>query len=959
MSEKVPPHVRAVALPLAVSVSAAETDVGVKLPVEFSSPDISHVAAGRFERYREDDPRVVTGLRVTALAECEPSHIGLGAFRSTRYLADGRVESGPQTLMLVQTPEDQVGLALETTKSGKPALVVTTAVSPALLARSARDLPTLAGMETGMFTGLPSGYRRAGSANDTLQAVAAHKVGQRVDEYSIHPLGTAFLPCPQDCPALFLPMRASSKAAELGGLVCFGNGFDGMQLAEVMPLQDIVDDFAKGKVHDARLLEVVFRLAEESGQQLRLPTFVQQRIVAMVEDGRLNSAARILDSDAVKAILAGRGDEAGLTNFMSLTAVARPQGEDAALKAYSVEVQNLGSSGEALGEPYQAEAALRDRDNLSVGLFTLMDGRPYLVVRFACYEALEFRDQAPRYAHLSTSARCLEGVCVPIDAKDGTAYYDPALVSAAVEQQTGKRPSVTPFVFPGYSLASPEFIPNATVQALAFLPAAESAYLRDCVLVEPRVVLELAREGYVRNLALLQSARLVEAAFPVEARSTISTSRRSPHWHQFVDLMGSDSSLHRFICEYAPGVREVVRNSPAFLKLLNLRENMGGIQIERPRPEDPEALFFSSNLEVYNVHAGMPALEVAQLLVHDLWHFKERDQIPYTLDQTGNLARDPNGAVRVCSVESQNRSLSKNETDALMFSEVEFVEAVGIDVFERETGKGSVAGLLREAGVLGLEAQHAVVAEMVQHGRVPESVARVIADPQRFGWYREALYGRLIGIHVRDVDNGIKSIHEAWMQMPEVAEAALRMGGIAYDNTAPIDESYQVKRDRLLAQAVGVNPLLSQISHARTHDAYGLGLKVAYLRGLMLQNSIALDHPEMQCALALQQRCESGYFALSELLGQVTSTDCTEANFEAYKKLRDIEQSLEGEVAGFVRRVSEDANLVGSDAAHVLKDRRHFPFALVPYAVPEKNRERVAEILKSELEQYGLTAPNI
>lgn len=870
---------------------------------------------------------------------------------------EGRVVRGRESISIEERPEDVVDVVAYYEQDGKIFVATTEVNRPALFAREARGLDVVVEQKTGRMINLPGGYITEDGVSSAVRKVVAQKIGTTILDEPFR-LGGAILPNAGSSPEVAIPFAVRVRPPVHSEMASYGDKLDSNRLVRFMDVQSIVDAYYEGRLHDPRLLEGALRLAEHLEIEIKLPFGEKLRGIAQSASASEVVAKKILTPEVARNLLRSPPPDSDIVSSVRMTA-AESAPENPFLERYRLWIANIGQDGKQVGANYEVDAVVRALDTLNVGCFSLLEGEPLLAVNIGAREALERRESEVHVMHIATEARTMEGVTgsILVGANDQASLQ--AAARRIAEQHTGIDSFGDAVALDTYGFWSPGFNTSLYRESLIPFDASQVTSVQSTTyFVRARDILELAKEGVVRDLALIQHARRLDAAFPTERKETLP--QFSPELkREYSELVNADAPVMQFIREHAPHLRELLKTSPLFAGLLAARINQGGIVIEKPQPGSLEAMFFSSHMETYLFHPEMPGAEAAAFLLHDGWHFGHEDKLPFYAAPDGTLLRDAAGNPLVCTAEQYGESPSFNEVDALTFSEVVIPIIYGIDEYEKAIGTPCVAGLLRGAGIRGFDEQRAAVREMAAEGRLPEKVAAYLSSGDNFARYERLLHERLIGFYVRDVVNNVPQMYRAWSALPEVAEVAIRLGARAYNDGRKEPETFSERLHEVTQGSRAINQLQAAISSTCTQEIYCVALDIAYLAHLATTHAQrAVRDTMLTQARAQIAELISAHDTLSEILPTIRDTEHSERNLNAFEKLRDIKNGVCRRAAEFLKVTAQDADTVGAMNVQELAGRKYMAFPLIPFGVPEELKGEVPRLIAESFQRLGLPVPS-
>lgn len=924
------------------------------------SPARQHaLASGKsIPEFVAPDPQREETLALISQRKAETQVAKVSDYDSILLNGLGRVIGTRAGISIEQKPEDIVDVVAFFKREGKVYVAVSDVNRPALLARNAVDLDVVPEQQSGRMTNLPGAYIIEDGPASAARRVVIEKIGAQPVSDPFR-LGGSILPNAGSSPEVAIPFGVEVFPPEQLEMVSYGEKLDGFRVRRFMELQEIVDAYYAGKIHDPRLLEGVLRLAEHLNIELTLPCAQDIRYAAICSPASSAMQERILSSEAARELLRNPPPDSDIVASVQLTELRGDQRpEHPFLEQFRLWVANMDKQGRNVGAPYEIDAVVRQSDALNIGCFSIIDGEPVLAINIGSREALERRESEVHVMHIATEARALEGVSGHLPRGSATAEGLRLVASEIARELTGIETIGKPIALQTYGFWSPGF--NTAMYREALVPFDASAVRSvqsTTYFMRASEILELADEGVVRDLGLVQMARRLDAAFPSKLSRAV-LNYPPEVLQEYSDLVNSDSAVMQFIREHAPHLRELVKTSPLFSALLATRINQGGIVIEIPEPGSKEAAFFSSHQESYLFHPEMPAVEAAAFLLHDGWHFDHQDRLPFYTDGKGGLLLDSQGRPIVCSQVEYQDSPNFNEVDALTFSEVVIPTLYGVKRFEEEIGTPCVAGLLEGAGIYDFDEQREAVRLMATEGVIPDEVVSFLARGGNFARYERLLHERLVGFYVRDVLNNVPAMYQAWTALPEVAEVAIRMGARAYNDPHVEAETFRERLTAATDRTSSVNQLQAAISSTRTQDIYRVALDIAYVVHLASEHAdpVARERVVAEAREQIAALIEA-HDTLSDLLPEIRDTERSERNLSAFSRLRAIQADVCKPAAAFLQSCIEDPAVVGAANVPELAGRKYMAFPLIPFGVPDELKNKVPELIAQSFARLTLSVP--
>ncbi|MBN8548522.1 MAG: hypothetical protein J0M12_04325 [Deltaproteobacteria bacterium] len=906
-----------------------------------------------FLPYDPQDARAVAGVGLLASVEAKTEVVAVGEFDCTHISASGNELRRDIRVSAEVRPEDVIDLIAFFRRDGKIFAAVTEVNRPALLARESEPLASVTEQLTGRMTNLPGGYITEDGPESSALSVLAQKIGATAQDKPFS-LGGSILPNAGSSPELAFPYAVEIKPPEHEAFVSYGDKLDGMRVVRFMELQSIVDAYYQGALHDPRLLECTYRLAARLEYPLTLPQ--QAEIAALVRNDAPSEfvKSRILTPRAARELMQDPPADSSIVASVIMKPAEAPSAQPF-LGQRRLTVVNQASNGDALGQAYEVDAVVRSYDTLNVGCFSLADGEPLLAVNIGVREALELREAEIRVMSVATEARNMEGVTGSISprATDGHAFT--AAAKYIAQSHTGIHVFEEPYPLSTYGFWSPGFNTSLYRECLLPFRASEVTHASEnCYFMRAVDILTLADEGLIRDLALIQMARRLDAAYP---------SPNPPEALNFprpvIEFLDSVSTRNQRLAAisraYAPDLREAMKFDPLLVTTLAGRLGMRAATVEAG---SKEALFFESHMETYLFHPEMSGMEAIAFLEHDSWHYGHPDRLPFLSAADGSLLRDSDGNPRLCSLSEYAQSPRENEVDALMFSEVIIPQRVGVQKFESKTGAKTVASLLIESGLRTLEEQHAAVHLMAAEGKIPPAVARFLAQDSNFATYETLLRERLIGFYVRDVLHNIPLLYKAWSEMPEVAELAIQMGAPAYNDPRVIPGTFRERLEEALRGPRSMNQLQDEIEDTRKNDLYLTILNIASLGRLIDVHAAPAYRDELRGEMREQiGKLFAAQKTLKDLLPTIRDVERSERNLRACQTLLEIRARVCREGAAFFERLVRDEQAIGLENVTELAGRKYVAFPLIPFGVPEGGQETVSSLISKGFTELGLRDP--
>lgn len=818
---------------------------------------------------------------------------------------------------------------------------------PAPLLRSSVELPLYGDAASGITLGVVGGYIGLGIER-TIATVAHQKLG--VDDYRQKArLGSPVMPNGKDLPELdygTLITFSAREAADTGALphssdnpFTYGRSWrelSGQEIADRVYLPKTEGE----RIPDPRLLVYLERAyARLAGEFALAPIHAPQSIREFVENAKRDSASResglrrgVPRSTSasstyrtVELVEVQRGDAVGdLTHLEGEFSVLRSDAE-------SNEDSSNGSRG-------KFECVLANKERLIVTAFTIVNGELALITTLGARATVKLRTEESRMVHASDAPVHVEGIFADVEAAVINSGKSGILAAAAeIANRTLQVPpeSMTLLEADPKLFFSPGFSTRGAQQVLCYVPIQSlEAALSDpnLGLMSLKEVLKGGETGLVKDLSLLFSATSLLHALPVGER---------PHAREIVpaipdeirDILSSSPRFFSSVQSLNPGLLELARREPILHHLLCKRANLGGVSIAHEVSSPHDKVFFSSNLERYVVHKDDPPARIAQLLVHDLWHYEHPDPIPATPAQ-----------------------MLSNEADAVAFSDVWFVVKYGVEEFEADDRRGSLAGLLLKAGivsekdgsVVGLNEARACIHRAITTGELDPRIVKLLReDASARERYLETIREKLIGYFVRDAQVNCEVLVKAWDRMPHVAALAQKLRPEPEAQPATFEQrlSALIAGTEVAATSAGFNVVKAELAEFMTTELYRPALRLRYLydyvRSAGGKVSPYVDIEDLTSrAIAAQNQ-------LRAALVSVTDIDLSSRNVEALRLVARHRDGIGLDLLMAARRILSES--IPIEEAQDLEKREFLPFPTLPFnpLADPTMRQRIDAIIDS------------
>jgi hypothetical protein len=806
-------------------------------------------------------------------------------------------------------------------------------------------LPLYGDAASGITLGVVGGYIGLGIQR-TIATVAHQKLG--VDAYQPKArLGSPVMPNSKDLPELdygTLITFSAREAADTGALPHSPNNpFTYGRSWKELSGQEIANRIysptrESDRITDPRLLVYLERAyARLAGEFALAPIYAPRAICEFVESAKRDSASREsgLRSGIPRSTSAGSTyrtvELAELQRVDAAGDLTHLEGEFSVLP---IDVEML--DGAPDGSRGEFECVLADKERLIVTAFTIVNGELALITTLGARATVKLRTEESRMVHASDAPVHVEGIFADVEAaviNSGESGIIAAAAEIANRALQVPPESMTLFKADPKLFFSPGFSTRGAQQVLCYVPIQSLDAARsdpNLGLMSLKEVLKGGETGLVKDLSLLFSATSLLHALPVGER---------PHASEVVpaipdeisDILSSSPRFFSSVQSLNPELLELARGEPILHHLLCKRANLGGVSIAHEVSSPLDKVFFNSNLERFVVHKKDPPARIAQLLVHDLWHYEHPDPIPATAAQ-----------------------MLSNEADAVAFSDVWFVTKYGVEEFETDDERGSLAGLFLKAGILvekdgnitGFDDARGCIHKAITTGELDPLVSKLLReDASARERYLEAIREKLIGYFVRDAEVNCEVLVKAWDRMPHVAALAqkLRPEPEAQPVTFEQRLSALIAGTEVAATSAGFNVVKAELAEFMSAELYRPALRLRYLHDYVLSAGGKVS-PYLNIE-DLTSRAIDAQKQLRAALASVTDIDVSSRNVDALRLVAKHRDGIGLDLIVAARRILSES--IPIDEAQDLERREFLPFPTLPFnpLADAKMRQRIDAII--------------
>jgi hypothetical protein len=800
---------------------------------------------------------------------------------------------------------------------------------PALLLRPLVGLPLYGDASTGITLGAAGGYVGLGIER-TVTTVAQQKLG--INSYALRDrLGSALMPNGKDLPELdygTLLTFSERKAADAGTLphssgdpFTYGRSWrelSGQEIAARVYLPKTEEE----RITDPRLLVYLERAYARLGGEFALaPIYAPRAICEFVENAKRAGASEAQGQGRLAAISAS---ESSTYRTVELSELRRADvaGDLSHLEGeFSVRPSEAGThDGSPDSSRGEFECVLASKERLIVTAFTVENGELALITTLGARATVKLRAEESRMVQSSDAPAHVEGIFADVEVSVINAG-DEKIVAAAAEiairtlhvppeSMTLRKTDCKLFFSPGFNTRGAQ-------QVLCYVPIESLNVARsdpNIRLVSLKNVLNGGETGRIKDLSLLFSATTLLHALPVSERPLSSEIVPSVPT-EIRDILASSPRFFSSVQSLNPGLVELARREPILHHLLCKRANLGGVSIAHEVSSPLDKVFFNSALERYVVHKKDPPARIAQLLVHDLWHYEHPDPIPATPSQ-----------------------MLSNEADAVAFSDVWFVTKYGVEQFESDDKRGSLAGLFLKAGILvekdgnisGFDNARACIHKAITTGELDPLIVKLLReDASARERYLEAIREKLIGYFVRDAEVNCEVLVKAWDRMPHVATLAQKLRPEPEAQPATFEQrlSALVAGTEVATTSAGFNVVKAELAEFITAELYRPALRLRYLYDYALSADRKVS-PYVDIE-DLTSRAINAQNQLRAALASVTDIDVSSRNVDALRLVAKHRDGIGLDLLMAARRILSES--IPIEEAQDLEKREFLPFPTLPF----------------------------
>lgn len=724
-------------------------------------------------------------------------------------------------------------------------LLVYDCVRPAVAARHLLGAPQVPNVPGGLVTNLPGRFMTS-SLNDALTSVVTERLAARPTDVPFI-LGGASVVLPH-APEVAFTRAVQVEPPPSLPLVLPGDQF-GPRVVRSLSLQSIVDGSLTGSLHDIRLVEAAFSLAEARGESLSLSVPLSSPHAPRYQ----GAALPVLSKAEIADVLVGDRDFG--VSHLTLSETETPSAPY--LMGYSV--TGTAEDGSGTTVPFSAELVTRRNvDTVAVAGWCLLESpsgapEPYLVLNYGARGALSHavRETFPHPLAFSTNERHIE---LP-HADIGDARSESEIAAHAIttfQAQTGLQiiPGSLTLALRGFR--SPGFSPDcdhlylAQVDPTALLGTFDHSSLNRPFLIRASDVRAMRHEGSSPDLLANVAAALVARMGHLSTHPSLVYGS----WEERKLLQSLHDDYPNLVTLATEHTPELLSSVAVRRLLRQMTESLGqGIRLVTRSDEEE---FFSpltpdNPVSLSNLSSRDKALQTLLLAFHDASHFALGEYLPYQLTSAGALRFDANGRPHMQGKGLNREVLMTNEAYAL-FGDAEMARAIGIERYEDLTGEVSIARVFEEVGAdrhFSRSQELSAIYCMVVKGEIPEEILK----HPRYPTWRPVILSKLLGYYVRDQAN-CDLMHSFWETHPEVGEAALLLCPSASTDPGIFRKRFDAlfslsdgasNGDSIHLVREGFNPVRSALLRLRRSEIPRLGLDLALLKSYLRINGTLGD----------------------------------------------------------------------------------------------------------------------
>lgn len=850
-----------------------------------------------------------------------------------------------------RNPEDVVSVLAFNPKSGK--FSIGRGPRPVLLARKLLDLPLYGDAETGRTLGAQGGYLGLGFKG-TVDRIVEAKLGAPTIQSRIR-LGSAIHPNVKDLSEVdygaLVIVKDESPAIRAPETNESRDPFGFQREVYNLSAQQIADRIfgsncrKEDRITDPRLLVYLERsiAALRARGEALPPIYSPSDIQEFIADCKSFPSEHLCDSirsartritDLERKIFNGPGPdkiESGRT-YESVE-ISTIQKADSAQGLTHLEgtFENLLDGASANSKPQKFEAVLADCERVLLTTFTKIDNELYLVANVGARASLKLRDTETRMMQSTPQHTSVEGIFIEVAPKVIAGGVE-SIVSASRDtlcETLGVGPNDVSLKKTDCGLFfSPGFNTRGAQQVLAFVPADKLSAISqsaDFALISLKDLHAAGDSGLVKDLALLFSASILTHSLPESQRYDVRT-LKSTSDDAVNTALSAEPQFFTDIRKICPDLLDLARREPIIHHLLCKRANLGGISIVSDTASPKDTVFFNSNLEQYLVHRDAPPARIAQLLIHDLWHYEHPDSYGATFE-----------------------SMIDNEIDAVTISEVWFVAKYGLERFEIEDGRGSIAGLQRAAGIIrvengeifGLNEARDCIRQAIRFGKLDPGIISALRDnPKLREKYGGCVCEKLLGYYVRDTQKNVQILIDSWKGMPQVAALASEFKPIVI----PQPENFEDRLNLIVsnrdvgATSAGYNVVKGKISDFLNAELYRPAMRLCYLTEKVTSDGGTI--PADVDVEGLLTRATKAHRDLTHLLATITDIDFSSKNLAALAAIERLREDIGLDLLMGIELIAQ--RCLNDAEAKEFKGRSFLPFPTLQFNPQEDGEMRNA-----------------
>ncbi len=883
-----------------------------------------NVRFANFEKYDPNDPRLISSIKVSPIAELSNSakqHASVTSWHVRSFDNNGKeLEPDKKIIRSVQMHQEQdvLDLLVYYKDAGEYYLAVNKVYRPALATRQADPIIDSVYCLPGMYISSERGFP---SIEATTASLLATKIGVTARDANCNPdfNGSAYFPSVGGSTELAIPRTIEVNPPEFKAAVTFDNKFAGPLIREFFTPQTIVDKYFSGEIQDLRLVLAVFRFCDEKGIKLNVNLNLSQETASL----DLSAISReVLNTAQFREQLRPINVEAGKPAHIQIEKAPDPENPFLKLKHYQVSYEN------GLGEVTLREISVVERrgsDSVDVATYCLKDDQVLLKFKRGLRPAISIRDSAEHpISQLITplNPEVVAGSMEPGEGKDQILYRAKAEVQEEIKHNPIGEPAVLTSVFPSpgfnaekVAVVLSEFDPRSKVEAEQGLDETLNTYLLDV-----NDIISLSKSGTIRDPRLILYAYILRDAFQV-ATENINLDASEEERKLFTSIVNSGSRQQAFLSEESLEADRLLCRLPVYRQVKRHCENDLGVIAVTMNHAD-EKPFFSPIVPIFSDPWPDDKRTVSFRFSHDHMHYVLGEPIPAIVLEDRSLAQERD-KIRITDFATYRYQYAYNEAKAMLYSDFTLPYLAGLDEVEKifsDSTKAKtqifsgpfLARALVNLGADDPQKAFNLIESIELHAKIP---VEILQDTERYLESRDVLIKRLLKRHVL-INHHSKLVYDRWKEYPLVAEVAAKVAPQVFGAETDVAQHSDAAFHQATSPVEGDNPFKALFAHTINTDIRIPALRIAYY---LESAQKSFSQPELSQQLAIiaaREMLELIFKANEELrIAQqsITSQDFSEKNLKLFRVWQDFKDNTVPKIDIFCERFTNNELLFSTE----------------------------------------------